>query len=86
MKKPSCENCEHYIRHYRKGKTRYEPVSCGHCTNRKPSGHFRKTDKICEFYAERDSEQEKKGQIKSATEYLAFIDERLYELKEIIKE
>lgn len=54
--------------------------------NRKPSGHSRHTDKICECFEQRDLSAEKDEQVKSALEWLSFISERLNELVHIFTE
>lgn len=73
MKEKQCKDCIYYVQHYTKDNTRYYTVFCGHCTNKRPSGHYRKTDKICESYVKKNLKQEKRKQIKSAAEYLSFI-------------
>ena len=80
-----CKNCVHYIAHYIKSRSQFIPIANGHCRNRKPSGHFRKTDAPCECYEERDFQKEKEEQLKSAEECLSFIAERLGELTQIFK-
>ena len=80
-----CANCVHYLKHYIKSEIRYLPICYGHCTSKTPGGRFRKTDAPCECYEERDLLKEKEEQIKSATEWLAFIAERLNELTQILK-
>lgn len=85
MEERKCKDCNYYIQHYRKSKTCYEMVFCGHCINRKPSGHNRKTDKICDYYQEKDLEKIKEERFKSATEYLSSISKKLDELNEILK-
>lgn len=85
MEEKNCKDCNFYVQHYRKNGLRYVAIYCGHCTNRKPRGRYRKTDMICAFYQEKNKAQEKQERIKSATEYLSFIAERVNELKEIFE-
>lgn len=54
--------------------------------NVKLNGHKRIADKLCECFKEKDLEKERENQIKSATEYLFIISERINELTEILKE
>ena len=81
----TCENCVYYLQHYIKENTSYQSIFCGHCVNNRFDGRLRKTDKICEYYQKRNKIKEKKAQLKSAAEYLAFISERLNELTEALK-
>lgn len=83
--KKECKNCCHYIQHYVKWKNHFQIIFCGHCTKRKPSGHARKTDKICEFYKERNLKKEKEEQFKSAAKCLSSVAESLHQLTELLK-
>lgn len=82
--KKGCKNCVHYLVHYIKGRDQFHPTG-GHCISKKPSGHFRKTDKVCECYNERNLIEEKEEQIRSATESLSSISKHIRELKQILK-
>jgi len=31
MTEKICENCKHFIQHYRKAKKNYYKINCGHC-------------------------------------------------------
>lgn len=70
--------------HYIKYDSRFYQID-GHCLNCKPSGHYRKTDKPCEFYEEKDLDKEVKDELKSAEKHLASMDERLNSLMHIFK-
>jgi len=54
MEERECVNCINYVQHYRKGKVRYHIVGCGHCMKTWPNGMYRKTNKICEHYKEKE--------------------------------
>lgn len=84
ISKEECKNCISYIPHYIKRKGKFYYIS-GHCANRKPSGHSRKTIAICECFVKRDLQKETETKRKSAVEWFSRIETHLAELKEFLR-
>ena len=51
--KKYCENCEHFVQHYRRDKKRVYPVHCGHCVY--PRVKHRRPDDGCGNWTEKKS-------------------------------
>ena len=51
----TCADCANYRQHYtfRKNK-QFLPTNCGHCTLQYANGRFRKPDKLCEKFVDKE--------------------------------
>lgn len=56
MEKRTCETCIHFCQHYRKAKTRYVKVHCGHCIYPRVKTRMPDT-KACDKYREKAAEK-----------------------------
>ena len=50
-----CPDCIYYLQHYIVLKDKPHLVNCGHCRSPHPNGKFRKTDKLCEKFEDKET-------------------------------